>query len=228
MKKALFIILSVVVLLSFSSCTKDKVQEEVEEPVLYSLNGLGNNAGEPTGEEFELPTFVKIIGEIRGGEMPGAKTTIDKSIPAPQLKDGIFTAYGTGIHVHVYMGFLNTLGADIVLNIPGGLMFLDNTRYTQHGIILQDAHIPIDAYDTVYVRLEAYCLNKEISGGGNYNTIYEMGSISNFPDLDKIISIMKTKQLPVGSESSIQTIIWNVTDGTGITEADIDYLNSLL
>jgi len=228
MKKVLFIILSAVVLFSFTSCTKDKVQDEVEEPVLYSLNGLGNNSGEPTGEEFELPTFVKIIGEIRGGEMPGAKTNIDKSIPAPQLKDGIFTAYGTGTYVHVYMGFLNTLGADIVLNIPGGLMFQDNTRYTQHGVILQDAHIPIGANDTVYVKLEAYCLNKEITGGGNYNTIYEMGPVTNYPDLVQIIDILKTKQLPIGNEYSIQTIIWNVTDGTGITEADIDYLNSLI
>jgi hypothetical protein len=37
---------------------------------------------------------------------------------------------------------------------------------------------------------------------------------------------MKNKQLPVGNEYSIQSIIWHVADGEGLTEDDIDYFKS--
>jgi len=218
----------------FSSCKKDNNDPP---PNQNTLSGLGQVHGFPTGTQFTLPPNVHIIGSIRGGDakkMQGVdKNTYYGPFPVSTEKTNDYTEYGTGTYVNLYIQFYNSLGTDVTLTIPGGLIFcdsldvIDSLGIYQKGYILQSVYIPLPALDTAFACLRAYCLNHTLSPS-SYDAVYYIGPITNNPDLNQISTIMAPKQYPFGSEYNIQSIIWNVTDyGLTLDTAEIAYLNSL-
>lgn len=242
MKKSLFLILALVVssAVIFSSCKKDK-KDKLQEPQVTVIQnqtdlnaGLGDNPGHPAGYQFELPSYVTICGDIRGG-IQGKVELQDKNFKGPfigqQYKNWI--DYGTGTYVNLYVKFYNSLATPATLTLPGGLIFVDSADYFnrdpvyQKGLILQAVHIQLPAMDTAFARLRAYCLNHSLAGS-NYQSVYFIGPVTICPDLVQICSIMAPKQYPFGHEYDIQQIIWNVTDnGLTITPQEVAFLNGL-
>lgn len=233
----LFLSLTIV----FVSCKKEKsAPESIPQPLRYVYGigtsaGLGSNPGLPSGTQFHLPSYVKIIGEIRGG-LPGQK------FANKQTYSGLFPInesvkswvdYGTGTYVNLYVAFYNTLATPATLTLPGGLIFIDSTDVNdslpiyQKGLILQDVNIALPAQDTAFACLRAYCLNLHGSPS-NYSAVYFIGPVTNNAELNQIVTIMHPKQYPFGEESNIQSIIWHVTDDSlTLTTTEIQYLNSL-
>ena len=241
MKKNLILASAFLVLiaLSLNSCKKDNLPPTNPNPVITTHNylaGLGSTFGRPSGRPFMLPSNIKILGDIRGGQMYKSNEVDKNKYTGPFPLNMIpksWVTYGTGTYVNLYIKFYNTLPTATTLTIPGGLIFVDsldtdssNGQY-QKGFILQDVNIALPPMDTAFVVLQAYCLNLHLAPS-NYNAVYFIGPITNNPNLDSIVTIMAPKQFPFGEEGSIQSIIWNVSDnGQNLTAADIQYLNAL-
>ena len=242
MKKKLNLIgaLLVVFVLLMNSCKKDDVSAPIQNlkpvPTHNYLSGLGPNVGFPAGLPFVLPHYIHVIGPIRGGEMYKSNTVDKNKYTGPfplNLIPKSWVVYGTGTYINLYIKFYNALPNPTSLTIPGGLIFVDSldndssTGVYQKGFILQDIHVPLPALDTAFIVVQAYCLNHTLQAS-NYNAVYFIGPISSNPNLNQIVSIMATKQPPVGVEYNIQSIVWNVTDyGLNISPSEIQYLNSL-
>jgi len=239
MKKNLILISAflVVIALLLNSCKKDNTTVPDKKVTTNNyLTGLGSHVGYPSGRAFFLPPYIHIIGPIRGGEMY-KNNFVDKNKytgPFPlNLIPKSWVSYGTGTYINLYIKFFNSLPNPTTLTIPGGLIFADSlssdtsTGLYQKGFILQDVHVPLPALDTAFIIIQAYCLNHTLLPSC-YNSVYFIGPISINPNLNQIVSIMATKQPPIGQENNIQSIIWNVTDyGLNITTSEIQYLNSL-
>lgn len=243
MKRKSYLLFAILIAVGvmYSSCKKDTQSPQPDKPYVppvhqNTLAGLGTTHGFPTGTHYSLPSYVHIIGSIRGGTL-GKSANVDKytyqgTFPIDQEKAN-YLSYGTGTYINLYIAFYNTLGTNVTLTIPGGLIFCDSLDVVdslgiyQKGYILQAINIPLPAQDTAFACIRAYCLNHTLSPS-NYNAVYYIGPITNNPDLNQISTIMVPKQYPFGSEGSIQSIIWNVTDyGMTLDSASIAYLNSL-
>ncbi|MEI6123932.1 MAG: hypothetical protein WCQ95_09930 [Bacteroidota bacterium] len=244
MKPKFYLLFTVLfaVAIVFSSCKKQSTEiTQPEKPYVplakeNTLYGMGTMHGFPTGTHFSLPSYVHIIGDIRGGIL-GKSYNVDKAkyqgLFPYVLPEKSWIDYGTGTFVNLYIKFYNSLATGVTLTLPGGLIFCDSTDLNdsigiyQKGYILQSVNIPIAAQDTAFACLRAYCLNAHLMPS-NYNAVYYIGPITNNPDLNQISSIMAPKQYPFGQEGSIQSIIWNVTDyGQTLTTADVAFLNAL-
>lgn len=237
-KNVLFltVILFLTGILLSTSCKKDKDDgANTPDPTPTNNQGLGDNSGFPTGTPYVLPSFVTIVGEIRGGE------SYDKSMPhikkaTLQQPNSIsdkqnWEYYGSGTYVNLYIQLYNTLQEDTLVVIPGGLIFVDSTLTYQHGFILQSVTIPLVANDTTFAIVRAYCCNLS-RHGSDWEAVYHFGNISNNSELSKIVTILKTKQIPLiedwATTSEIQSIIWDITDYNEVlTSTQLDYLNSL-
>jgi len=243
MKKNLLLIsmFLVVIALMLNACKKDTTTDPNKSlkplPTNNYLAGLGHQVGYPSGRSFVLPSYIHIIGSIRGGEMYKSNNIVDKNKytgPFPlNLVPKSWVAYGTGTYINLYIKFYNALPSPTTLTIPGGLIFCDSLSNDtscgqyQKGFILQDVHIPLPALDTAFIDLQAYCLNHTL-WPSSYNAVYFIGPISMNPNLNQIVSIMSSKQPPIGQENNIQQIIWNVTDyGLNIAPSEVQYLNAL-
>jgi hypothetical protein len=56
--------------------------------------------------------------------------------------------------------------------------------------------------------------------------IYKFAVVTNNESLHKVVTILRTKKTLASHTWEIQTIIWNITDYGGLTQADIDLMNS--
>ena len=248
MKTKIYLFITVLIALSFtfSSCKKEKTSALNDQtqaaPTQYYHGhnaGLGPNGGYPSGTPFYLPPYVKIIGDIRGGIqsskelMKFDKQTYHGPFPCFSQLKANWTDYGTGTFVNLYIKFYNILPTNAILTLPGGLIFVDSTDVNdtigiyQKGFILQAVNIQLPAQDTAFACIRAYCINLHLMPS-TYDAVYFIGPVTNNPDLDQMVTIMQPKQYPFGSESDIQSIIWDVTDyGLSLTTQQVAYLNGL-
>ncbi len=243
MKRKSYLLFAILIAVGviYSSCKKETASPQPDKPYVpvhqqNTAAGLGTTHGFPTGTQYSLPSYIHIIGSIRGGIL-GKSYDVDKDkyqgyFPYVQSEKS-WTDYGTGTYINLYIKFYNSLATGVTLTIPGGLIFcdsldiIDSIGIYQKGYIMQAVNIPIAAQDTAFAHILAYCLNLHLSPS-NYNSVYYIGPITNNPELNQITTIMAPKQYPYGQEGSIQSIIWNVTDyGLTLDSANIAYLNSL-
>jgi len=219
------------------SCKKDTTPDVVIPPTVTPVNqnaGLGQAAGYPVGISYSLPDGISVVGYIRGG-ISGGKAPYEKTYKGPfkQETKANYVTLGTGTYVHLYMTLYNSLLTNISFSMPGGLIFIDSNDVFQHvpvyqkGYILQDVDVTVNALDTAYIELNAYCLNHTLSPS-SYDAVYFFGPVTTNTQLNQVTNIMASKQYPFGEEYNIQTIIWNITDnGLTLTATEIAYLNSL-
>ena len=246
MKKAL--ILSVmggfIISLALVSCKKDeKISDPtpVQPPVnvlTTSLSGLGFHGGQPSGASFILPSNIKIIGDITGGYYGGKSFVGDKnkenfktyltSLESSKLD---FTQYGYGTYVNLYMELKNTSNFSYDFEIPAGTILCnedpDTTDHdtTQSGFVIQTLKINIPANETVGILLNTFCLNLHFGCPGPSDR-YVFKVVSNNDQLKKVTNALKNKNSLNDNLYEIQEILWKITDGEGISQEDIDLMNS--
>lgn len=224
------VIVLVLGLIALNACKKDVSPTYpitvVTIPVGNYTAGLGSSPGTPVCKPFILPTNIVLIGEIKSAAFKAGFTNketqnVNDYIITPKTT---FLELGSGTYVQVYLKLYNTNSQPTTLIIPGGLMFLPGDTSSQTGTTIQNDTIIIPPHDSTGCHIKTYCTNlhKHVPSG----TTYKMLGTSLNTDLWTMVSILKTKQKIV-SNSRIQSIIWNITDNGGFTQADKDYLNSL-
>ncbi|MEI6765070.1 MAG: hypothetical protein WCM76_05470 [Bacteroidota bacterium] len=229
-------------LMIVSACKKEKAPTAIDEtinPVTpgYTHAGLGEYSGVPSGTFIILPENISIVGQIRGGMQKGNGTLVKgKPGGAPYMmfdEKDTYLPVGTGTYVNLFVTFKNNGASPAHFTLPAGLIFCDDTTgvgdttsIPQHGFLLKNEIIDIAGGAEASFQLKTYCLNSH-GTPSNYGIVYNFGPVTNYPGLVEIVSIMKSKQEPVGHEGEIQGIIWNVTNGNGLTAQDRATLNAL-
>lgn len=220
-----------------TSCKKDSSNpsDQSSPTTIYStsLSGFGSHGGAPTGTAFVLPPNIKIVGSLTGGQ-PGFK--INKTIGninsyLASLAKTNYDQHGLGTYVNVYFQLRNTANVAFKLIMPAGLIMCDSLPNdtiaddtTQSGIIVTDDTIVIPGDDTVGVCMSSFCLNLHHSVPSGNKYMFKV--ITNNNQLSQVVAILRTKKTLPDHISDIQSILWEITDGAGLTQADIDMMNS--
>jgi hypothetical protein len=221
-----------------TSCKKDTNNTPIDPlsqtPIhSTSLSGLGSHGGVPTGTAFVLPPNIKIVGSMTGGQ-PGFKVSknignINSYLASTAKTD--YQQHGLGTYVNVYFQLRNTANTEFKLVIPAGLIMCDSLPddsipddTTQSGIIITDDTIVIPGDDTVGVCMSSFCLN--LHHGVPSGNKYMFKVITNNDQLSQVVAILRTKKSLADHIGDIQSILWEITDGAGLTQADIDMMNS--
>lgn len=226
--------------LALISCKKDKDTAPIDQPapgpvLTSSLSGLGSYGGQPSGTPYILPSNIKIIGSMYGGspgpgkaDFNGPKTIGNIQQYLALMPKTEYTEYGYGTYVSVYMQLHNTGYSSYDLIIPAGLIMCDDDTLhgdtTQSGFIIAPLKITIPGDGTVDVCLNSFCLNAHFAIP--YGNKYMFKVVTNNDQLHKVVTILQNKETLADHISDIQSILWDITDGSGLTQEDIDMMNS--
>lgn len=231
-----------------TSCSKDddKINEKPGE-----IAGLGEFAGELQGGKFNLPSGITLVSEITGvsssvlygasdfASVPSSKK-VDLSNEISQssvLANSYDVLVGSGKWVLVRIPLKNTTNASKEVIFPARLIVKAKSSTHQNGILLKQVKVAIPANKEYNIWLQMYCGN-EHRGPSSAFASYEWGVISNSPLLKELTDILADKKINIEEFSSsssiyenqrdrIQSILWRITDGSGMEQKDIDWLRAL-
>lgn len=149
-------------------------------------------ARDPKANTYSLPAGVTVSGPISGGAGDGL---VDLSLPLQNNTDQAVT-----------------------VTLPAGLVFLHNGRKAQNGILIQSLVIAIPARSTVTTTLRTQCLNLSRDQAKSADT-YTIGGVTTEPGLIEIATLVRGKDSSGQLyDAVVQTAVWQVTDGFGLTE----------
>jgi hypothetical protein len=157
----------------------------------------------PAGTPFALPAGITVEGEVSSNiEVHCAdKTAIENA------SDLDF----------VCIGLRNTTAAEVPLTFPAGLTFVAKTVTTQNGMTIHSHDVAVPASTVKYFYFRLASLNQACDAAGTQD-VYTVGNVTNDAKLVEILGLAKTKKIDgdVGAEV-VGRMIWDVTDGNGIT-----------
>jgi len=232
--KLLSLIMVLIMPLFMVSCDKD--DELIPENFAAGeIPGLGSADGELTGIPFTLPSGVTLIKEITG-----AGNYADYW--SQSHGDEVRHYFGSGRgYVDLLIPLRNSNSGNITVTFPAGTIIRSKSNGYQHGVLIKKVTISIPANSDYYLSLSLYCGNEHRGSAGS-STIYEWAVVSNASLLIDLCERIKNKKInieefsPTSADdyrtcsllvSTLQRIVWRITDGKGLTESDIEYINSL-
>lgn len=220
---------------TFISCKKGKSDSPAgsdEKP--GQIPGIGKAAGKPEGTPFTLPAGVKLVGDIEGNLFT-TKATGQECVFDGQ---GFFVV--ARIRLHRDAGGQNPL--EVVF--PGGLIIECLSDKYQHGLLVEKVVVtlpptaPGGQGAECNVTLLLFCLNEK-KDPSDENARYKFGPVTNSSLINEFIQEIKNKKISFsayGQETdspylanvfALQTILWNITERDGMTEADRKTINEL-
>lgn len=225
MKTNLFILLiASTICISIFSCSKEPTPTPSSNTSSYStsLGGFGRHAGTPTGTPYFLPSTIKLVSQLKGGYPNWGVDTI-------LVYDTISIPYGLGRDVSILFKLYNTNATSYTLTFPAGMILSrDNTTYgdsSQSGMTIAPTSIILPPHDTSNIRLNMFCINK--SYHTSYSTdIYSIKVISNNDQINRLINVLQNKTTVEMHQKEIQDIIWEISDGSGLSQADLDEIST--
>lgn len=213
--------------LAFFSCSKDHPAdpEDEETGADYEpghIPGMGEKEGELTGKPFVFPEKIEIKGGLKGDLflVPG--------------KDYCQTV-GSGAFVLVQLELVSHLDKDTLLVLPAGLTLRAMDEEDQNGLLIQKTEISLGRGETCRTLVYLYCINQHKSGSSS-NSRYVFGPVSDASPVVELIQLLKGKRINFEQldneefqslKHDLQYIVWNVTDGNGITQEDRDFISAL-
>lgn len=195
------------------------------------IPGLGEMPGEPEGTQFKLPAGVRLVGEIEGQE------------DGSSSRDCVFDGQGFNVMVKMKLKRDSSVSGPLTVEFPPGLVIVSTAEGFQHGLLVERIVVTIPPIqpgpggDECQVSLLLFCLNSA-RRTSDATARYKFGPVTSSKLLQDIIKSLRGKKInyrefedgdPVWFENQekIQTAIWQLTDGRGLRETDIQYLNEL-
>lgn len=245
MKKIKFLV-AVLVLITgiLISCQKDDSKSK-DDP--GNIPGMGNAGGElEVLKPFVLPEGISIAGEVRGaGDSPVSLDGNAILRNESNLKDydGRYGSGGQWVMLNLVLE--NSTPVDQEVVIPAGCVFeynhdeneTDDNNY-QHGICLQEIRITIFGSARHNIILFVYCINKGKEGSNNLVS-YIIRGTSTSRLIAFLVDALKFKKIDVSDFTNdemdeynritdrIQEIVWAITNGSGLTQDDKDFIRAL-
>lgn len=173
--------------------------------LVAGLVACGGGGGDD--EDIQLPTGVTITSQPLAGDHEAVDERID-----------------TNNYVRITLVFENTTDKALTVTIPACFTFVDTSGKNQDGLSIWRREIKVPANSTYRLMLGTYCMNsnRPAPSGG---IAYELGGKADSKALRKLCDILKKKVL--SRHSSIQTIVWNITNGEELSDEDIATLEHL-
>ena len=115
-----------------------------------------------------------------------------------------------------------------IVDFPAGLVFLPDNDSAQNVMTVYPVKITLPSESSEKVRLMGFCINEEkYVGFANYFTT---GAVSNNDQVTTLTNNLKNISESVLSEQNnilrLQEIVWNISDGDGLTQANLDTINA--
>lgn len=205
------------VLLGFTACS-NKDKDAINE-IPGEIPGMGNSNEMPQGNLFQLPDGIRLATTIKG--------------------DGCDTTYevGSGHYVDLCVALINTTGADKEISFPAGLVFVaDDRAANQSGLLIQGVKIKTKAGKTVRCTVRSFCINAGKHPSSDSYT-YQLGPVTNSILIGQLIELLKNKKTNIEdypnedayteATSRLQSYVWSITDGTGLSDFDKNEIRSL-
>ena len=214
LRNLLFVLL--ITSFAFTACEKeeDESTDISNQPTTTDLSGFGNREGTPSGTAFQLPDNVELTTQIVFSEYYNSS-------------DSIYQQYGVG-QIKLLFTINNNNNSASTIEFPAGLIFIADTNSAQDVMTIYPVTITLPAKGTERVKLMGYCINmyKNVALA-NYFTL---GVVSNNDQVSTLINnlsnIEETILLTDENLSTLQTIVWDISDGDGLSQADLDTINS--
>ncbi len=225
----------------FTSCSSDDDEKEIiidDEP--GEIPGLGNDKGELTGIEFKLPDGLELEGDIVGVNSRYSLKTKDAVVEASDfdhLTKASTNVIGSGKWVQIAIRIKNLTNRNIDVIFPARLVVKSLSGAYQNGILLKKTKATVLGNETHTIALLMYCGNSSLYPSSSSEK-YKWAVISNSSLIVDLCNRLANKKINyeefIDSKTIysrqvgyLQDILWHLTDGTGLTESDIEYIDSL-
>lgn len=219
-------------LISFvpAGCQKSKSDADKTAEQPGKIPGMGNEPGNLTGQAFQLPKGISLKGVIVGDEDPGGNACkVDGS--------------GENVMVQLTLQRDSTGSGPIIVKFPRGLTIVSQGEGYQNGILVEEISVPVPPMPpgsggvSCKVNLLLQCLNKD-KLVSDATASYKFGPITDSKPIKDFLSKLAGKKVTYSDynqdgnlwrdcNAGIQDALWNITDGRGLTQEDLDFIRSL-
>jgi hypothetical protein len=166
---------------------------------------------------------------------------------APQIRvgeeeDAEIHYYGSGYgFVDLLIAMHNNRSTPVTVTFPAATILRSQSGNCQNGVLIKKVTVTIPANSDYRLSLSFYCGNAHKSSAHS-SDVYVLGVVSNARPLLDLCDRVKNKKINIEEFSRtsqadydtyndqvdrLQDIVWHVTDDDGLTEYDIEYINSL-
>lgn len=162
---------------------------------------------------------------------------------APKTRAGENAHYfGSGSScVDLVIPMRNSRSSSVTVTFPAALILRNDAGDCQNGVLIKEVTVTIPAGADYRLHLAFYCgnLHKDTAGSDDR---YSLGVVSDAKPLLDLCDRVKNKKINIeefdptkeedfdtyiSQRTTLQVIVWLVTDGPGLTEEGISYINSL-
>lgn len=232
--------------LVLASCQKE---EAVDVP--GNIPGMGDAVGELQVDPYSFPEGIEILGVDGVGEEGTIAIEGDASLKSTYANEAVQT-YGNfgsgGRFVKVLIKLKNTTNKNRTCYFPRGCIFKVNIPDYQHGMLCQWAWVNIKANSERTIVLHLYCINKGKNSSdpsAQYNIVGITKSVPVWNLLrkigwkkinwecynrnDDVKASLKSDEVLTYQEitNQLQNTIWALTNGTGTTEEQLSFIESI-
>jgi hypothetical protein len=223
------------------SCEK-KAEEAPNE-----IPGMGNSTEALEVTAYDLPEGIEIVGDITGFEEEAIAALPENSLKsASKIDCSNENWYGSGGNwVRIKITLQNTSGRNRTVFLPKGLVFqVDKSDY-QHALLLQWVWFNLKPKSTRTIYLNLYCINKG-KNGSDINSYYKLLGITKSKLIWELLNIIAWKKINFehypcsvlksanieevdypGIVDNLQDAVWALTNGKGLTNEHITFIESL-
>lgn len=170
-----------------------------------------------------LVSSCSLINRDREFKPKGASFALNPGITVSALY-GSDTGYSRVGFFNVELRGRSATGQVIVETLPGGLFFIPGSDKTQNLIVIRPQIISFGATETTWV-IGSFCCNSGLHTPDG-DDVFAIGPVTDNADLKKIIDIVADRDITWYSYL-VQSAVWQVTDGTGLTPNTEDSLRNL-
>jgi hypothetical protein len=115
----------------------------------------------------------------------------------------------------------------VTVTFPAGLVFLPADAAYQYMILLQDFKFSVPAGLDTLISLPTYCCNEMLDVPDETST-YELGPREYEKEMNELFDIVADRRLSGDTAVTLaQDALWEITDGTGLTDSTRALLRNL-
>ncbi len=222
MRKILFIVtFSFIVAVTFLTCSKDK--SDNDEP--GNIPGMGEAGGElEVTERASFPIQPAILDAITGVEVS----------PLPTEN----TLGSGGGWVILDLEIENTTDEEADFYLLGGSVIECQKIGYQHAICINRVDVSVEAKSSKNIKLLVYCINRGRSGSSPDIT-YIIKGITSSDRMMRLVEALEGKKIDIRDYlpddkiefvelcEKIQDLVWAITNGSGLSDDDWTFINSI-
>ena len=150
--------------------------------------------------------------------------------------------FGSGYgYVDLLLPLRNVRSTPVTVTFPAATILISKAGDCQNAVLIKKVTITIPANSNYLLCLSFYCGNLSRGTAGR-NDVYILGVVSDAKPLLDLCDKVKNKKINIEEfahtnsndyaiyneqADKLQSIVWQVTDYSGVTDSNISYINSL-